>query len=61
MREKSTEEGEREGGVGGKGRGKREREREREGGAAGKVGRGGGKVGRGYLLFRFRMFSFIFF
>jgi hypothetical protein len=54
MREKSTEEGEREGGVGGKGRGKREREREREGGA-------GGKVGRGYLLFRFRMFSFIFF
>jgi hypothetical protein len=56
MREKSTEEGEREGGVGGKGRGKREREREREreGGAA-------GKVGRGYLLFRFRMFSFIFF
>jgi hypothetical protein len=47
MREKSTEEGEREGWVGWL-------EREREGGAA-------GKVGRGYLLFRFRMFPFFFF
>ena len=39
---------------GGRGKREREREREREEGAA-------GKVGRVYLLFRFRMFPFIFF
>ena len=52
----------REGGVGrlergrgrGRGRGERESREGRMGGAA-------GKVGLGYLLFRFRMFSFILF
>ena len=49
-----------EGGIGGVAGMEREK-REREGGAAGKVGGWKCRVRLGYLLFRFRMFPFIFF